>query len=140
MNCHAFSVVVIVVVVLFTISDTRAQSSYLYVYYSVKKKTIFYDITSNYQPRMHSSRMRTVRWSVRLGAGGLPWGHVCLWGLPREGVCLGGVCPGECLPRGSAQGCLPRGCTPPPCGQTNTCKNITFLQLLLRTVKIWHPD
>ena len=26
------------------------------------------------------------------------------------------------------------GCTPPPRGQTDTCENITFLQLLLRTV------
>ena len=36
------------------------------------------------------------------------------------------------LPRGF----LPVGCTPPPCGQTDTCKNITFPQQLLRTVKI----
>ena len=35
---------------------------------------------------------------------------------------------------------LPRGCLPggihPPCGQTDTCENITFPQLLLRTVNI----
>ena len=50
--------------------------------------------------RMHSSRMRTVRCSGRLG-----------------GVCLGGVCPGLCVslewgvcPEGGVflEGCLPR--------------------------------
>ena len=55
---------------------------------------------------MHSSRMRTVRCSSHLG-GGL---------YARGGVCLRGVCPGA------------------PCGQTDTCENITFPQLLLRTV------
>ena len=35
------------------------------------------------------------------------------------------VCPG---------GGLPRGVHLPPCGQTDTCENITFPQLLLRTV------
>ena len=66
------------------------------------------------QTRMHSSRMRTVRCSSRL---------------------LGDVC----LPKGGG-GCLPAkrvgGCTPPPCGQTDTCEKITFPQLLLRTVKM----
>ena len=54
-------------------------------------------------------------------------------------VSAGGVCPGVflkegCLPRG----CLPSagGCTPPSCGQTDICENITFPQLLLRTVII----
>ena len=42
-----------------------------------------------------------------------------------SGCPMGGVFP---------VGCLPRGCTPPPCGQTDTCENITFPQLLLRTV------
>ena len=28
------------------------------------------------------------------------------------------------------------GCTPPHCGQTDTCKNITFAKLRLRTVVI----
>ena len=57
--------------------------------------------------------------------GYLPWG--CLGG---GGVCL----PDDwCLSRG----CLPRrGCIPPPSEQTDTCKNVTFPQLLLRTVKM----
>ena len=89
---------------------------------------------------------------------------VCLGGLcpggclPARGWCLpsGGVCPGSLPARGdlprrvsawevSAQGCvcllggvcLPAGgCILPLCGQTDTCENITFPQLLLRTVKI----
>ena len=70
---------------------------------------------------MHSSRMRTVRYSGRLMAG------VCLSGgcLPSGGVCLPrwvsaqvGVCPEGVSTQGggewvSAWGCLPRGCTPP---------------------------
>ena len=49
----------------------------------------------------------------------------------------------------SAQGGLSRGggylstgwgCRPPPCGQTDTCENITFPQLLLRTVNITEGD
>ena len=72
--------------------------------------------------------MRTVRCSGRRGGGG---------------VCLGR----ECLPRGvSAQGGVCWGCTPPgPRGRhplpmwteflTHACENITFPQLLLRTVK-----
>ena len=48
---------------------------------------------------MHSSRMRTVRCSVRLGGGGLPRGWVlegvsAQWGVSPGGVCLGDVCPG----------------------------------------------
>ena len=54
--------------------------------------------------RIHSSRMRTVRCNGHLGVGGLP-----------GDVCLG-------------------GCTPLPCGQTNTRENITFPQILLRAV------
>ena len=59
--------------------------------------------------------MRTVRCSSRL--------------LGREG----GVRPGVCLPEG---GCLSRGTMYTSlCGQTDTYENITFLQLLLWTVK-----
>ena len=75
---------------------------------------------------MHSSRMRTVRCSGRLGGGG----------------CL----PGGCLPRGlSAQlgGCLPGGCRPHEArGRhplvkriTDRCKNITLKFLIL--ILIW---
>ena len=48
-------------------------------------------------------------------------------GVSAKGVCSGGFCLG---------GCLPRGVYTSPCGQTDTCKNITFPQLLLRTVEI----
>ena len=65
-----------------------------------------------FKTRMHSSRMRTVGCSGHLLGGG----GMSAWG---------------CLPGG-----LPRGWTPPPCGQTDTCENITFPQLLLRMVKI----
>ena len=113
--------------------------------------------------RMHSSRMRKVRCSGRRRS--LPRGGVCLGGcLPRGisaqkgclpgGVCQGGggVCPGGV----STQGCVcPRDVCPggihigtvytpqtqrqPPLvdRMTDTCENITFLQLLLRMVNIF---
>ena len=76
------------------------------------------------EKRMHSSG--------HLGAclsGGLSaWGTVC------GGVSgYGDVCPGGCLSRGNV---CPGGCTPPSCGQTDACENITFQQLLLSTVTI----
>ena len=65
------------------------------------------------------------------------------WGVS---ACLGGLClPRGCLPRWvsaqgdvSAWGCLPRGVYTTPLVHTITdrCKNITFPQLLLRTVNI----
>ena len=75
--------------------------------------------------------------------------------LPRgvsaqEGVCLpicclprGSFCHGGCLSGGGVclRGCVcPGMCTPSPCGQTHTCENITFPQLLLRTVNIRVPS
>ena len=82
----------------------------------------------NCTTRMHSSRMRPVRSSDRISG---------------EGVSA----PGESAPGGSALGgCLLQGgvvsqhalrqTPPPPCGQTDACKNITFATSL-RTVKIW---
>ena len=49
--------------------------------------------------------------------------------VPSAAVAIsgGGVsAQGRRLPRGG----LPGGCTHPPCGQTDSCKNITFPQLL----------
>ena len=60
--------------------------------------------------------MRTFRCSDHFGGGGVCPGSVC----------CGGVCPGGM----SAQG----GLHPPVDRQTDTCENITFPQLLLRTV------
>ena len=104
------------------------------------------------------------RRSVSASGGGvclggcLPGGSDC----PERGVCRGVCLPRGCLPRGMcAEGCVcPRGCmsaqggvypggclpqcmlgyTPPPPSWTewltHRCGNITFPQLLLRTVKI----
>ena len=76
--------------------------------------TSFTHAGHSFETRMHSSRMRTVRCSSRLlrdGGGG----------QSQEG----GVC-------------LPGGCTPLPTPvDRHTCENITFPQLLLRTVKIY---
>ena len=65
--------------------------------------------------------------------GGLPMGVPAQEGdvFPGGGIWLGSVCTGRYLPRG----CLPRGVYTSPCGQTDTCENITFPQLLLWTVK-----
>ena len=92
---------------------------------------------------MHSSRMRNasllpVSSSMHCSReggrctcpGGVPgWGVVYLprggvpaWGVPAWGcTCRGGTCPGT---------------APAPCGQTDTCKNITFAKFLLRAVKL----
>ena len=98
-----------------------------------------------YKTRMHSSRMRTVRSSSHLR--GYTWSGGCTWSqggdlvprgvpstrgmylVPGVYLVLGGV-PG--LEGGTWSG----GCTcpgTPPCGQTHTCKNITFATSL-RTV------
>ena len=62
--------------------------------------------------------MRTVRCSGRLG-----------WGVSPQGVCVSIGC--------LSMGGCPRGCTPPPVNRiTDRCKNITYSQLRLRTVKI----
>ena len=85
-----------------------------------------------FKTSIHSSRMRTVRSSGRLLGG-----EVCPGGM----VSAGG---GGCLPRVvSAWGvCIP-ACTwadPLSVGRmTDRCKNITFPQLRLRTVKRNYP-
>ena len=90
---------------------------------------------------MHSSRMCTVRYSgrllrVRVSAQG---------GSIQRGCLLGGVCPGRSagrgLPEGLSEGvCLGGGLSgilpPPMYRMTDAGENITFPQLLLRTVKI----
>ena len=62
--------------------------------------------------------------------GGMLWGGVCSWrvfalGGSAQGVCSGGVWGCVC-----SRGCGIPACTeadtPPPCGQTHACKNITF--------------
>ena len=111
---------------------------------------------------MHSSRMRAALLSGHLRGvclgGCLPRVLSAQGDEPAQGKCLprGSVCPGEvsaqgkCLPRGFCLG----GCTPEVhagihtpsaycmlgytspllCGQTDTCENFTFPQLLLRAV------
>ena len=82
--------------------------------------------------RMHSSRMRTGRsltvcWSLLPGGVSAP-GGVCSGGsapggvsAPRRGgVCSGGSAPGGYIPA------YTEADTPPPCGQTDACENITL--------------
>ena len=107
-------------------------------------------------PRMHSSRMRTVRLltvsqhalpggvpaggvnlpsggCTCLGVGGVPawgWGVYLPGGVPAWGVYLPGVCvylPGGCVP---AQG-VPAQVLLPVNRMTDRCKNITFPQTSL---------
>ena len=72
--------------------------------------------------------------------GGEGQGDVCILGVSVSGG--GSACRGV-LPRGvgvclaGGDWCLlslARGCSPPLCGQTDTCENIIFPQRLLRTV------
>ena len=62
------------------------------------------------------------------------------WGVSAQGVpAYGGsalrVFAYGSLPRGDVWGVSAWGCTPPPCGQTDACENITFPQLdILSTV------
>ena len=65
------------------------------------------------QTRMHSSRMRTVRCSSRLGGGCLPEGGVCLGGVWTAGVYTSPI--------------------PPVDRMTDACENISFPQILLQT-------
>ena len=103
------------------------QSKYVIVYmgftlnFNFLFQVLFVPNENKSSTRMLSSRIRTVRCSGRLLGGGVcPRGHgVCSGGLP--GLCLPG---GECLPS-ALWGVHPRG-------QTDTCENITFTQLLLR--------
>ena len=84
--------------------------------------------------RMHSSRMRTVCSSVRISEGCLLPGGVCSVGggvsAPMGVSAPGGSAPGEGVV--VSQHAL-RQTPPPPCGQTDACKNITFATSL-RTV------
>ena len=125
---------------------------------NIQPYDILFQCGTNFQQkyletRMHSSRMRTTRllpvspnMHCSREGGHLPRG-VCLPGgcacpgggwvnLPKGGgcTCPGGTCPGGCtcpevyLPRGLY---LPRY-SPPPYGQTDTCKNITFVNFVCR--------
>ena len=93
--------------------------------------------------RMHSSRLRTVRSSSHLLGEGGRGGGVCPGSVCPGSVCPGGlcVCPEGCLPTGGVcpGGCIPActGADTPTCGQNDRCKNITFLQLPLRRVKMF---
>ena len=71
------------------------------------------------QTRMHSSRMRTICSSGCLLGGGM----------------LGCLLPGGCLLLGGVSHHALRQTPPPPCGQTDACKNITFATSL-QMVKI----
>ena len=98
---------------------------------------------------MHSSRMRTVRCSGNLSC------HVCMpppamhvtSTLPHKPPAMHTPLPHippathvTCLPCMAPRNTHPLSCMPPcharpTCGQTETCENITFPQLLFRTVK-----
>ena len=75
---------------------------------------------------MHAARLLTVCHSI-LGEVSAQGEGVCLWGCLPRGVCPGSVCPGGCRPRGGVH-------LPPVNRITDRCKNITFLELCLRTV------
>ena len=115
---------------------------------------------------MHSSRICTTRFNGHLDRWGVSARRVCVQGggvwSGERGVCVQGVSARRvCVSRGFARGCKPpdleentpplRGrhpedpeadnnacwdTPPPPRGQTDTCKNITFPQLLLRAVNM----
>ena len=81
---------------------------------------------------MHSSRMCTGRSFNRMPqsasrGGGGAWAGGCL----VRGGCLvgGGLLRGGLLGGGGVIPACTEADTPPPCGQTDACKNITFAQL-----------
>ena len=61
------------------------------------------------------------------------WGYllevVCLGGVCLGGVCPGGLCSGGVCSEGVCPGVCGRH---PPCGQTDTCENITFTNFICR--------
>ena len=87
----------------FLLRFTEKSFQYIDVYKNFFRSTILRVQEKPYNIRMHSSRMRAVRFSGRLWGGGA--------------VCLGGgVCPRGCLSSGGVclgRGCLSGGCTPP---------------------------
>ena len=64
------------------------------------------------------------------------------WSCPRGGPCMPPLLHTHLPARGgmASQHAWGRHHACPPCGQTDTCKNITFPQLLLRAVKIVHTE
>ena len=107
-----------------------------------------------FKTRMHSSRMRTVHCSGRLSCHTCPPAthtpcHACIppathaspythAPLAMRAPCY--TCPPPCMPPCHAHPC--HACPPLVDRMTDACENITFLQLLLRTVvrkkKIFH--
>ena len=85
-------------------------------------------------------------WGVSALGGCLLPGDVCsqgclLWGVCSQGVSApGGVCTRGCLLPGGVCGipACTEADTPPPCGQTDACKNMTFATSL-RTVIMSSP-
>ena len=116
----------------------RSESSGLLFTSTVIEKLHFESCTKNnrnmyLKTRMHSSRMRTVRFCPYLPActvqrGSATRGVSATRGcqLPRGGVCY----QGGCLLPGGPEGCIP-ACTeadPPVNRMTDRCKNITLPQ------------
>ena len=83
-------------------------------------------------------------WGCVSAPGGVCSGGVCSQGVSALGGCLlpegclllgGGVCSRGGVCSGGIPACTEAD-TPPPCGQTHACKNITFATSL-RTVKMF---
>ena len=79
------------------------------------------------QHAMHRGEYPSMHW-----AGGFVSQHALDRGVFAGEYLPGSVCPGGCLPGGCLP-LVPRGCVSqhamgqtPPCGQTDTCENITF--------------
>ena len=92
-------------------------------------KSIFSNINLNNNAFQYDA-YRPLQWPSRGGVQG----RVCPGGVCLVGVCPGGVCvsKGLCVSRGCVY--LGRMYTSPMDRMTDACENITFPQLLLRTV------
>ena len=103
--------------------------------YSVRN-LIAITITRLPSSRMHTAHLLTISQHTLCRGVYVPGCLLAHEGFLPSGRCLprgGCVVPGGCLPGGYIPAC--NWADPPPCGQTDTCENITFANFVYRRKK-----